>query len=136
MLAKNKIDPSFFALDHRNYDLNSTKHTKVSSQQTCSKFSGFTSNKLHKAYRVSNKVVIKLEFTSLMHFLYSFTSQIAHKAPTKNIRIQSNTKNYNYYIELSKTGVKKNKNFRMEQRQPHSNTCKSPNRNRVTFLEE
>lgn len=50
---------------------------------------------MHKAYKVSNKVVIKVEFTSFMHFLYSFTSHMAHTAPTtKNfhsIKIQETT---------------------------------------------
>ena len=55
--------------------------TKVSWRQTCLRFSGFTSNRLHKANKVSNNVIIKLELTSLMHFWYSLTSQMAHKAP-------------------------------------------------------
>lgn len=56
--------------------------TSCSPVHTCLRFSGFTRSKLQSACKVSNSVVTRCDFNSLMHFLYSLTSQIAHIAPT------------------------------------------------------
>lgn len=57
------------------------KFTNWSPVQTCLRFSGLTSNRLQRECKVSNNESTKGTANSLAHFLYSFTSQMAHIAP-------------------------------------------------------
>ena len=60
------------------------KFTSCSPLQTCLRFSGTTTSRLHKACSFSNSSKISGILKSLMLLLYSFTSQITNMAPVKN----------------------------------------------------
>lgn len=55
--------------------------TNWSPAQTCFRFSGATTNKLHKSWRVSNKLFNKVIRQSDVHLRYSLTSHITIIAP-------------------------------------------------------
>lgn len=62
------------------------KFTSCSPLQTCLRFSGTTTSRLHKACSFSNSSKTSGILKSLMLLLYSFTSQITNMAPVKKTR--------------------------------------------------